>query len=94
MKTDVAAEEPAERLAEQQPTNRSGVSTRVAILLVVAALFAGVLAAKFWTSMQRSDGNDRSGAVSVTSVPNDASVDYEAAIRTGKPIYVLFHSLN
>jgi len=32
-------------------------------------------------------------AGSLTSVRNDAVADYEAALKTGKPIYLLFHSL-
>jgi len=32
--------------------------------------------------------------VTITSTHNDAVADYEAALETGKPVYVLFHSLS
>ena len=70
----------------------------IVILLVVIAVLAGVLVATM-RSGPRAGGDLRQGSstasteVSITSVHNDATADYEAALKTGKPIYVLFHSL-
>lgn len=36
----------------------------------------------------------RRGAATPTSRRSDASADYEAALTTGKPVYVLFHSVS
>jgi hypothetical protein len=55
---------------------------KVTVVLVVFALIAGVLLAKVLAPQS-----------SLTSAHNDAVVDYEAAVKAGKPIYVLFHSL-
>jgi thiol-disulfide isomerase/thioredoxin len=65
--------------------------TRVIVLVAALVLFAGTVLAK---GGARSGGlaGGHSGA-SVTSVHNDAVADYGAALKTGKPIYVLFHSL-
>lgn len=72
---------------------RSGVSRRVAIALAVAALFAGVLAAKYLAPSQADTADAPVAAThSLTSVRNDALADYEAAMATGRPIYVMFHS--
>lgn len=72
---------------------RPGVSTRLAIALVVVAVFAGVMAAKY---MQQPSGGGNGGISrqSITTVRNDATSDYEAALKTGKPVYVLFHSMS
>jgi len=74
---------------------RSGMlSTRVVVALVVIALFAGVLAAKVLAPRPAASGGAQAAAgASLTTVRNDALADYEAATKTGKPIYVLFHSL-
>jgi hypothetical protein len=70
------------------------------ILLVVVAVLAGVLLALAQAdrkgngaSVATSKTSAESTSASVTSVRNDALADYEAALKTGKPIYVLFHSL-
>jgi hypothetical protein len=55
---------------------------KVTVVLVVFALIAGVLLAKVLVPQS-----------SLTSAHNDAVVDYEAAVKAGRPIYVLFHSL-
>lgn len=66
---------------------------KIAIVLVVIALFSGVVAAKVLTS--RTSANTSSQPTSsVASVHNDAIADYQAALKEGKPIYVLFHSLS
>ncbi len=69
-------------------------------LLIAVAVFAGVLLAtaqadRKMSSAQIDTPTTSSGqtAGSITSVRNDALADYEAAVKTGKPIYVLFHSL-
>ncbi|MBU4555382.1 MAG: thioredoxin family protein [Actinobacteria bacterium] len=76
----------------------------VIIILVVVAIFAGVLLAKATNGSSDAStqvpGNSASsgsvpvGAVTITSTHNDAVTDYEAALATGKPVYVLFHSLS
>lgn len=71
----------------------SGVSSRVVIALAVAALFAGVLAAKYLAPSQADTSEAPVAAThSLTSVRNDALADYEAAAATGLPIYIMFHS--
>ncbi len=73
---------------------------------LVVALFAGVSGRQDPGRIR--DGTERdveSGAsgtrpaaapagATITSVHNDAVADYEAALKTGKPVYVLFHSLS
>ena len=63
-------------------------------MLVVIAVFAGVIAAKYLSSVQTGGAGGSASQASLTSVRNDAAADYEAAVKTGKPIYVLFHSLS
>lgn len=71
------------------------ISTKVVSLLVVVAVFAGVLTAKMLASRPGTEvGGQAAGGSSLTSVHNDAVGDYEAATKTGKPVYVLFHSLS
>jgi thioredoxin-like negative regulator of GroEL len=89
---------------EQESTSARGKGTRNALIIVgvVLALFAIIVVkalsntgglrsgvAGSATSAERVQGAARS----LTSVHNDASSDYAAALQTGKPIYVLFHSL-
>jgi cytoskeletal protein RodZ len=84
---------------EKSETVKTGRSTSaIVILLVVIAVFAGVLLAKAQTNNRAnrattSTATATSGETSITSVRNDALADYNAAVKTGKPIYVLFHSL-
>lgn len=73
------------------------------IVLVVVALFAGVLLAKTQTgrpaprvvtpSGAEAEASAQASVTTITSTHNDAVADYEAALKTGKPIFVLFHSL-
>ena len=79
--------------SEEAAPRPSGLSRRIVVALVVFAVFAGIVAAK---SIAPRDAADNSGPASgsLTSVRNNAVADYEAAIKTGKPIYVLFHSLS
>lgn len=72
----------------------NGNRRRLLIVAVVALLFAGIVAAKMVGGSagpvtERGPGT----AASLTSVRNDAGADFEAALKAGKPIYVLFHSL-
>ena len=79
------------------------MSPTVIILLVVVALFAGVMLAKARSGStaaptaavtgSAAGATVPAGAATITSTHNDAVADYEAALKTGKPIYVLFHSL-
>ncbi len=85
------------------PPDSKRPSPTVIIVLVVVALFAGVLVAKALSGSATAPSAASSGAsetgagtpagVTITSVHNDAVEDYEAALKTGKPVYVLFHSL-
>jgi putative thioredoxin len=73
------------------------------VILLVVAVLSGVVFAKTQgntsTPPSATDAGAASGATdsataaTITSVHNDAAADYEAALKTGKPVYVLFHSL-
>jgi len=86
--------EDSDQQEHQEPVKKSGASMRVAIVLVVVAVFAGVFAAKTLGPTRQNDSGTQAASASLTSVRNDASADYNAAIKTGKPVYVLFHSLS
>ena len=83
-----------------KPTSISAVTITI---LVVVALFAGVLVAKILSkpetpstaasSTVAAGGTGEPVEMTITSTHNDAVADYEAALKTGKPIYLLFHSL-
>ncbi|NTU70787.1 MAG: thioredoxin family protein [Coriobacteriia bacterium] len=70
----------------------------VIAVLVVAAVFGGVLFAK---SQSKAPGAQMTSVVAasevatgqLTTTHNDALADYEAARKSGKPVYLLFHSL-
>ena len=87
-------EEVLPQLTGPGPTHRPGASARTVVALVVIAVFAGVLVAKFCNPAQRSNVGGGAEVASMTSVRNDASADYEVAAKTGRPIYLLFHSLS
>ena len=81
--------------ADATPVRAKSISLKVVVLLVVIAAFAGVLTAKMLTSRDAAGaGGQALAGSSLTSVHNDAMADYEAALKTGKPVYVLFHSLS
>lgn len=66
------------------------------VALVVVAIFLGFIVMKLVldsAAPAASPGNGGSAETSITSVHNDAVADYDAAAASGKPIYVLFHSL-
>lgn len=75
---------------EQPPARRFSTTTIIwSITAVALLLLVGRLV---------FTGGDRpapagEGGTTITSQRNDAVADYEAAIATGKPVYVLFHSL-
>ena len=79
------------------------ISPTVVIVLVVVALFAGVLLAKSRSSSSdeqpvlpattSQEASSQPGAQTITSTHNDATADYNAALKTGKPVYLLFHSM-
>ncbi len=72
-------------------------SRQIVIVLVVLAVFAGVLVAKAVTGRTGGTAQSSSATTAVeegSSSPaqGDAEASYEAALKTGKPIYVMFHS--
>jgi len=86
-------EEDAQETSERAESESKPFPTRILLVLVVVALFAGVFAAKVFSPRPQAGGTTTQAAGSLTSVHNDAVADYAAATKTGKPIYVLFHSL-
>jgi thioredoxin-like negative regulator of GroEL len=94
------------KLADTNAANRPAGKLRIAVMLIVVAVLGGVIAAKV-TSQPAASAPTASTPVSgaagtvsakatgttITSVHNDASADFKAAILSGKPVYVLFHSL-
>jgi thioredoxin-like negative regulator of GroEL len=89
-------------MARPIPLKRGGTRSALIIIGVVLALFAIVIAkGTTGTRSPQADtsapgapaGGAQGNADSLTSVHNDAGADYEAARKTGKPIYLLFHSL-
>jgi thioredoxin-like negative regulator of GroEL len=91
----------AEPTSEQRPRKRTSPS--VVLLLLVAAILAGIAFAKVQkggaaapptTAASVTSGTSQQTATTITSVHNDAVADYDAALKSGKPVYVLFHSLS
>lgn len=76
-------------------------SPSVIIVVVVLALFGGIMVAKLTGGAPAAPPAAETGTIAtppvgaetITSTHNDAVADYEAALKTGKPVYVLFHSL-
>jgi len=83
-----AGEPPA---AEAPATSSS--SKWVVIALLAVAILAGVFVAKI-VAPSDSDGGNSASTPSLTATHNDAVADYQAALKSGRPVYVLFHSLN
>ncbi len=71
----------------------SGVQRQLFIVLVVVALIAVTLIAKTLVTSPGTAPSEKTAAASITSTRNDALADYDASIKAGKPIYILFHSL-
>ncbi|MBK5210972.1 MAG: hypothetical protein JJE36_01395 [Coriobacteriia bacterium] len=67
----------------------------VAIVLLVKNLTIPTVAVQSSSSskIDRAASSNSFATGSLTSVRNDAVSDYTAALKTGKPVYVLFHSL-
>ena len=93
----------ADKQSDGVPTKPKGISPSLIIVFVIVALFGGVLLAK--TANRASPPPVATAAdaatetvthptgTTMTSTHNDAVADYAAALKTGKPIYLLFHSL-
>lgn len=78
------------------PDKPKRISPSMIVILLVVAVLSGVVFAKMQggtTPPPSSTATDAATGATITSVHNDAAVDYEAALKTGKPVYVLFHSL-
>lgn len=83
---------------ESEPATVGGASRvrKAAIVLVVAAAFAGLMLGRVVGGTNAPPGEPSAGAqegTTITSVRNDATADYDKALAAGKPVYVLFHSL-
>lgn len=87
--TTSAAENPAQHHAEPVKTARDPRFT-IGVLALVVMVFAGVMVAK--TASPPAVGESGGFAQPAFTAPNDALADYEAAVSSGKPSYVLFHS--
>jgi thioredoxin-like negative regulator of GroEL len=75
------------------------VSRKLIVVFVVLAAFAGVFVAKAMTgpadqagTAQSSSATAEAGDNTGASAQDDALATYEAALKTGKPIYLMFHS--
>lgn len=76
-----------------EPAKATGSKT-LAVTLVVAIGFLALIALKVVTDRtEPADSPSGGSARSITAVHNDAVGDFEAAQASGKPVYVLFHSL-
>lgn len=78
-------------------TTKGDPNSKTVIVLVVVALFLGLILGKAMTGGRSSASAPDPGVAktgtTITSVRNDAAADYDAALKSGKPVYVLFHSL-
>ena len=90
--SDITDVEPAAPPDATRAARRKNV-----IVLAVVVAFLVLVVAKLVTDnatpANTPDANDSAGS-SITSIHNDAVADYEAALATGEPVYVLFHSLS
>ena len=93
-RTQPAAAQTSEKTAIPE---RPRSTSRNVIVLVVIVAFLVLAIAKLVTDGNTSSvtqaGDAGRDGTSITSVRNDAPADYAAAVASGKPIYVLFHSL-
>lgn len=70
------------------------VRSRALIVVGVAAVLVAIAVLKTVPPRPAVEISDaQAPAASPTATRNDATADYEAALRSGKPVYVLFHSL-
>jgi thioredoxin-like negative regulator of GroEL len=101
------ADTPSGDFSEASAANRPAGKLRIAVMLIVVAVLVGVIAAKVTsqpsstastpsapTSGAAGTASVRATGATITSTHNDASADFKAAILSGKPVYVLFHSLS
>ena len=79
---------PAPEEATSGGNTPASPSKRVLIAIVVAVFLVLLI----WKAVA-DEATPGAGEASITSVRNEAVRDYEAAVESGKPIYVLFHSL-
>jgi thioredoxin-like negative regulator of GroEL len=94
----------AEDEVSGEPGRQRRISPSIVVVLLIVAVLGGVIFAKAQrgaTSTPSATVADaatgpaaKPSATTITSVHNDAVADYEAALKTGKPVYVLFHSLS
>jgi thioredoxin-like negative regulator of GroEL len=95
------------KTSNTEPNKPKRISPSIIVLLLVVAVLGGVVFAKVQgggattpSTPAASAASTESGAPAqatgdtITSTHNDAVADYEAALKTGKPVYVLFHSLS
>lgn len=75
-------QEQAAETSDQSKTRPRRPFLKATTAFVAFALIAGVLLAKILVPQS-----------SLTSTHSDATTCYEAALKSGTPIYVLFHSL-
>ncbi|MCL4078122.1 thioredoxin family protein [Coriobacteriia bacterium Es71-Z0120] len=79
----------------QEAAPASAAGTRV-VLLAIVVVFAALVVWKLaggGTPTSVSATAPTGGGASLTSTRNDAVADFDRAIASGKPIFVLFHSL-
>jgi thioredoxin-like negative regulator of GroEL len=82
--------------ASSDPGPMDGASGRrrlVGVLIVVVLLLALVVAKLATNGVGPAPSSETGASVTITSAHNDAVGDFEAARASGKPVYVLFHSL-
>jgi ABC-type molybdate transport system substrate-binding protein len=84
-----------DEMSESSASAQRVLPPLLVVALVTVAIIGGALAAKALAPRpSASSAPATSAAASLTSVHNDAVADYQAALKKGKPIYVLFHSLS
>lgn len=94
----------AEGTDERPEVTRKAHARAVILVVVVLVALVALIVVKIATqpgdaSVGGQGASDASGAGaqadagSLTTTHNDAVADYQAALKTGKPIYLLFHSL-
>lgn len=87
----------ASEVAKETGTSAAPARSKNVVVLLVVAVFLGFIVMKLVLDNTAPTGSPATGGAasgrSITSIHNDAVADYEAAVASGKPIYVLFHSL-
>jgi thioredoxin-like negative regulator of GroEL len=82
--------------AKAAEASKAPTRSKNGIVLLVVAIFLGFIVMKLVldsAAPSASPATDTATGTSITSISNDAVADYDAAVASGKPIYVLFHSL-